>query len=156
MLISVFHQETLTVIGKRKHSVLNPHTAHFIFYYSLWYRKRKKMLHTTTLKTHTRARKGSICLIYYILFFFNKVHFQIILMSFFHIVLFIPNSQSTHQRRSGSFYKKQTWSEATSLLSPSKTAQSPALLTASHRNKGLERASCVIKYSFLLFKSILL
>lgn len=27
--------------------------------------------------------------------FFNKVHFHIILMPFFHIALFIPNSQST-------------------------------------------------------------
>lgn len=153
MLISVFWQESLTAIGKRKCSVLNPHTAHCSSYYSPCNRGRRKALHTTILKLFTRARKRFVR---FLICFFNKLLLQIIVMPAFHILLFIPNSQSTLGQRSGSFYKKQTWSEATSLMCLSKTARSPALLTAPHGNKGLERASCVIKSSFLLFKSILL
>lgn len=150
MLISVLHQETLIAKGKRRSSVLNPHTAHSS-YYSLCY-KRRELLHATTLKVCIRARKRSICLIHYILFF-NKTHFQIML--FFHIVLFIPISQSTPEEvRIVLQNTNMKW--GTSLMSVSNTAQSPALLTASHRNEGLQRASCVIKSSFLLFKSILL
>lgn len=149
MLISVFWQESLPAISKRECSVLKPHTAHCSSYCSPCNRGRRKALHTTIVKLFSRARKRFI---WFIICFFNKLHLQIMLA--FHIVLFIPNSQSTLGQRSGSFYKKQTWSEATSLMSLSKTAQSPALLTAPHRNKGLERSSCVIKSSFLLFKSI--
>lgn len=153
MLISVFWQESLTARGKRKCLMLNPHTAHCSSYYSPCSRGRRKALHIIILKLFIRARKRFV---WFIICFSNKLHLQIILMPAFHIVLFIPNSQSTLGQRSGSFYKKQTWSEGTSLMSLSKTAQSPALLAAPHRNKGLERASCVIKSSFLFFKSILL